>query len=67
MWNSQIRDKHLNQKALPIRETLEVGMPNIINDIIVSSEKIIFADAEYLQHILSIDSALPFNKVCFDG
>ena len=31
----------------PIRETLEAGMPNIVNDPIVSREKIIFPPTPY--------------------
>lgn len=42
MWDSRARDKHWNQKEWPLRETLEAGMPNIVNDPIVSREKIIF-------------------------
>ena len=42
IWDSQAREKHWNQKEWPIRETLKAGMPNIVNDPIVSREKIIF-------------------------
>ena len=42
MWDSRAREKHWTQKEWPIRETLEAGMPNIVNDPIVSREKIIF-------------------------
>ena len=42
MWDSRAREKHWIQKEWPIRETLEAGMPNIVNDPIVSREKIIF-------------------------
>ena len=42
MWDSRAREKHWNQKEWPIRETLKAGMPNIVNDPIVSREKIIF-------------------------
>ena len=39
MWDSRARDKHWNQKEWPFREVLEVG---IVNDPIVSWEKILF-------------------------
>ncbi|XP_076367169.1 uncharacterized protein LOC143255416 [Tachypleus tridentatus] len=42
MWDSRAREKHWSQKEWPIRETLKAGMPNIVNDPIVSREKIIF-------------------------
>ena len=42
MWDSRARDRHWNLKEWPLRETLEAGMPNIVNDPIVSREKIIF-------------------------
>jgi hypothetical protein len=42
MWDSRAREKYWTQKEWPIRETLEAGMPYIVNDPIVSREKIIF-------------------------
>lgn len=42
MWDSRAREKHWTQKEWPIRKTLEAGMPNIVNDPIVSREKIVF-------------------------
>ncbi|KAK4327299.1 hypothetical protein Pmani_002240 [Petrolisthes manimaculis] len=42
MWDSRARDRHWNLKEWPLRETLKAGMPNIVNDPIVSREKIIF-------------------------
>ena len=42
MWDSWPRDKHWNQKEWRLRETLEVGMPIIVNDPVISWEKIIF-------------------------
>lgn len=42
MWDNRAHDKHLAQKDWPVRETLEAGMPNIVNEPIVSREKIIF-------------------------
>ena len=42
MWDSQARDRHWVQKDLPIHDTLEAGMPNIIQDPIVNRDKIIF-------------------------
>ena len=39
--DSRARDKHWNQKEWSLCETLEVGMPNIVNDPIISQEKII--------------------------
>ncbi len=42
MWDSRARDKHWTQKEWQYRETLEAGMPNIVNDPIVNRERIIF-------------------------
>lgn len=42
MWDSRAREKHWTQKEWPERETLEVGMPNIVNEPIVSRDRIIF-------------------------
>ena len=41
-WDSRARDRHWVQKDWPIRDTLEAGMPNIIQDPIVNRDKIIF-------------------------
>ena len=42
MWDSRDREKHWTQKEWPIRETFEPGMPNIVHDLIVSREMIVF-------------------------
>ena len=42
MWESWARDKHWNQKLWPLRETLKVGLPNIVNNPIIDREKLIF-------------------------
>lgn len=47
MWDSRAREKHWTQKEWPERETLEVGMPNIVNEPIVSRDRIIFPPASY--------------------
>ena len=42
MRDSRARDIHWIQKDWPIRDTLEAGMPNIIQDPIIYRDKIIF-------------------------
>ena len=42
MWNNWAREKHWNQKEKPLCETLDIGMPNILNGSTVSQEKISF-------------------------
>ncbi len=42
VWDSRTRDKHWTQKEWPCRETLKACMPNIVNDLIVNWERIIF-------------------------
>ncbi|MEL7307752.1 MAG: hypothetical protein AAGK05_07670 [Pseudomonadota bacterium] len=42
MWDSRARDQHWNQIIWPVRETLQRGMPNIVNDPIVCRDRIIF-------------------------
>ena len=42
LWDSRAREKHWTQKEWPKREALEVGMPNIVNEPIVSRDRIIF-------------------------
>ena len=42
MWDSRAQDRHWVQKNWPIRDTLEAGMPNVIQDSIVNRDKIIF-------------------------
>ena len=42
VWDSRAWDRHLVQKDWRIRDTLEAGMPNIIQDPIVNRDKIIF-------------------------
>ena len=42
MWNSRARDRYWAQKDWPMGDTLEAGMPNIIQDPIVNRDKIIF-------------------------
>ena len=42
MWDSRAREKHWIQKEWPIRKNLEVGMQNIVNEPIVSRQKIVF-------------------------
>ena len=41
-WDSRVRDKHWSQKDWPVREHLQVGEKNIINEALVSQDKIIF-------------------------
>ena len=42
MWDSRARNQHWIQKEWPIRKTLTVGMQNIVNEPIVSHNKIVF-------------------------
>ena len=42
MWDSRAREKRWNWKEWSICETLKAGMPNIVNNPMVSLEKIIF-------------------------
>lgn len=42
MWDSRARDRHWSMKTWPVRGSLEAGMPNIVNEPIVSREKIVF-------------------------
>ena len=41
MWDSRARNRHWVQKDWPIRDNLEAGIPNIIQDPIVNKDKII--------------------------
>ena len=41
-WDSRARDKHWYQKDRPVREQLQVGEKNIINEALASRDKIIF-------------------------
>ena len=61
-WDSRARDKHWSQKDKPVREHLQVGEKNIMNDALVSRAKIIFP----LLHIkLSLMKALSKEGECF--
>ena len=42
LWDSQAKDKHLEQKLWPVRKGLTVGEENIIHQPFVEPEKIIF-------------------------
>ncbi|XP_063219615.1 uncharacterized protein LOC134529442 [Bacillus rossius redtenbacheri] len=42
MWDSRAQEKQWKQKEWPLRKTLEVGMPNIVNEPIVSQDRNVF-------------------------
>ena len=45
MWDSRARQKHWTQKDWPQRQALEVGVPNIVNEPILSRDRIILDPA----------------------
>ena len=79
MWDSRARDRHWVQKDWPIRDTLEAGMPNIIQDPIVNRDKLALmkqfvkaleTEGECFQHIITALPGLLFEKIragVFDG
>ena len=42
LWYSRAKDKHWLQKEWPGRESLRVGEKNVINELLVGCEKIVF-------------------------
>ena len=65
-WDSRAREKHWNQKEWPIRETLQAGMPNIVNDPTVMRENIIFIPLHIKLGLMKqFVKALNTNGECF--
>ena len=66
MWNSRARDRYWVQKDWPIRDTLEAGMPNIIQDPIVNRDKTIFPPLHIkLGFMKQFVKALEIEGECF--
>jgi hypothetical protein len=66
LWDSRARAKHWTQKDWPIRESLEAGMPNIVQDPIVNREKIIFPPLHLkLGFMKQFVKALGTDSECF--
>ena len=66
MWDSRARNQHWIQKEWPIRKTLTVGMQNIVNEPIVSRNKIVFPPLHLkLGFMKQLVKALKTDSDCF--
>ena len=66
MWDSRAWDRHWVQKDLPIRDTIEAGVPNIIQDPIVNRDKIIFPPLHIILGLMKqFVKALETEGECF--
>ena len=66
MWDSRARNQHWIQKEWPICKTLTVGMQNIVNEPIVSRNKIVFPPLHLkLGFIKQFVKALKTDSDCF--
>ena len=66
MWESRARNQHWTQKEWPIRNTLTVDMQNIVNEPIVSRNKIVFPPLHLkLGFMKQFVEALKTDSDCF--
>ena len=66
MWDSRAREKHWTQKEWPICETLEAGMPNIVNNPIISRDKIVCPPLHIKPGLMKqLVKALSLDSECF--
>ena len=66
MWESRARNQHWIQKEWPIRKTLTVGMQNIVNEPIISRNKIVFPPLHLkLGFMKQFVKALKTDSDCF--
>ncbi|XP_066448063.1 uncharacterized protein [Eleutherodactylus coqui] len=66
LWDSQAREKHWTQKEWPKRDALEVGIQSIVNEPIVSQDRIIFSPLHFkLDLMKQFVKALSRESECF--
>ena len=66
MWDSRDRENHWARKKWPERDTLKAGMPNVIYNPIVSTDKIIFPPLRIkLGFMKQFVNALRLDGKCF--
>ena len=65
MWDSRAREKHWTQKEWPIRETLEAGMPNVVNNPMISRTKFFPPLHTKLGLMKQFVKALSLDSECF--
>ena len=66
MWDSRAREKQWTQKDWPICETLEAGMPNVVNNPIISRDKIVFPPLHIKLGLMKqFVKALSLDSECF--
>ena len=66
MWDRRARNQHWIQKEWPIHKTLTVGMQNIVNEPIVSRNKIVFPPLHLkLGFMKQFAKALKTDSDCF--